>query len=352
VSARSEVTAPASERVLPGHFAVRAGRASVTVHRRSAVVALGLTVALLLAVVASLSLGEIVVAPGDVVRALLHGGTDYDLVVRELRWPRTLLAAVAGAAFGLGGALIQGVSRNPLASPDVIGITQGAGLAATVALVAGVSTVAPTALAGGLLAAGAVFLIGAKHGLAAQRFVLAGVAVSFALRAIIEIVIVSADAIDGQRAQIWLIGSLNGRGRGEAAAIGLLLVLALPALLWAARALRTTALDDDTARGLGGRPVARRIGLGATGALLAAAATAQVGAVDFVALVAPQVARRLARTERPPLYGAALAGAVLVVLADLAGRRLLAPTQLPAGVLTAAIGGPYLIYLLIKGRRT
>jgi iron complex transport system permease protein len=337
--------------MITAHLAVRVGRASATLHRRSAVVAVVLAVVLLLAVVASLSLGEIVIAPGDVVRALLRGGTEHDLVVRELRLPRTLLAAVAGAAFGLGGALIQSVSRNPLASPDVIGITQGAGLLATVALVAGVATVAPAALAGGLLAAVAVFAIGARHGLAAQRFVLAGVAVSFALRAVIEIVIVSADAIDAQRAQIWLIGSLNGRGWSETIPIAILLVAALPALLWAALALRTTALDDDTVRGLGGRPVARRIGLGATGALLAAAATSQVGAVDFVALVAPQVARRLAGTERPPLVGAALAGAVLVVLADLVGRRLLAPTQLPAGVLTAAIGGPYLIYLLMRGRR-
>jgi iron complex transport system permease protein len=122
-------------------------------------------------------------------------------------------------------------------------------------------------------------------------------------------------------------------------------------LLWAGWALDSSALDDDTARGLGVRPVARRIGFAVAGVLAAAMATAQVGAVDFVALVAPQVARRLARTERPPLLCAALVGAVLVVLADLAGRRLFAPTQLPAGVLTAAIGGPYLLFLLVRGRR-
>ncbi|OJF11315.1 FecCD family ABC transporter permease [Couchioplanes caeruleus] len=305
------------------------------------------------AVVASLSLGEVTVGPVQVLRAVFLGGTPEDLLVNELRLPRTALAAAAGAAFGLGGALIQSVSRNPLASPDVIGVTQGAGLAATYALTTGVAAaaVAPAALAGGLAAAALVFAIGARHGLAAHRFVLSGVAVAFALRALIEIIIVSADPIDGQRAQIWLIGSLNGRGWTEAAAVAGTLLLTGPALLWAARALHTTALDDDTARGLGARPVARRLGLGVTGVLLAAAATAQVGAVDFVALVAPQVARRLAGTDRPPLLGAALVGAVLVVLADLVGRRLLAPTQLPAGVLTAAIGGPYLVFLLVRGRR-
>lgn len=338
---------------LPGSPVLRLATASILVHRRGAVVALGLTAVLAVAVVASLSLGEVAVAPGAVLRAVFIGGTPDDLVVNRLRLPRTALAAVAGAAFGLGGALIQSVSRNPLASPDVIGVTQGAGLAATYALTTGAAAaaVAPAALAGGLAAAGLVFALGARHGLAAHRFVLAGVAVAFALRALIEIIIVSADAIDGQRAQIWLIGSLNGRGWDEAVAVTAMLLLAGPVLVWAARALRTTALDDDTARGLGTRPVARRVGLGATGVVLAAAATAQVGAVDFVALVAPQVARRLAGTERPPLLGAALAGAVLVVLADLAGRRLLAPTQLPAGVLTAAIGGPYLVFLLIRGRR-
>ena len=125
----------------------------------------------------------------------------------------------------------------------------------------------------------------------------------------------------------------------------------LPVLVWAGWALNSSALDDDTARGVGLRPVARRIGFAATGVVAAAMVTAQVGAVDFVALVAPQVARRLVRAERPPLLCAALVGALLVVLADLAGRRLFAPTQLPAGVLTAAIGGPYLIFLLVRGRR-
>ncbi len=303
------------------------------------------------AIVASVSLGDVSVPPLEVLRSLFFGGTDFDVVVRELRLPRTILAAVAGAAFGLGGALIQAVTRNPLASPDVIGVTQGAGLAATIALTTGAFAVAPAALAGGLLAAAVVFGFGSRAGFTARRFVLAGVAVAFALRAGIEVVLTSAEVIDAQRAQIWLIGSLNGRGLEEATAIGIVLLAAAVPLAWAAWALRISSLDDDVARGLGVRPVARRYGLAALGALLAASATAQVGAVDFVALVAPQVAQRIAKTERPPLVMSALLGATLVVLADLAGRRLLAPTQLPAGVLTAAIGAPYLIYLLLRRRR-
>ncbi|MET8909671.1 iron ABC transporter permease [Micromonospora sp. NPDC004551] len=346
----------ASSTALPGRSLLRVGPLHVPVRRRPVVVAGVLLVLLAAAVVLSLSLGTPYVAPVDVLRALSGAGTPYDLVVLDLRLPRAVLAALAGAAFGVAGTLIQSVARNPLASPDVIGVTQGAGLAATVALTSGAAAVlvAPAALLGGLVAAVLVFALGARHGLAAQRFVLAGVAVAFALRALTEVVMLSADPIDGLRAQLWLIGTLAGKGWTEAAWIAGTLAALLPVLLWAGWALRSTALDDDTARGIGLRPVARRVVLAATGVLAAATVTAQVGAVDFVALVAPQVARRLVRAERPPLLCAALLGALLLVLADLAGRRLFAPTQLPAGVLTAAIGGPYLIFLLLRtrGRRS
>ncbi|MEU1688767.1 iron ABC transporter permease [Micromonospora sp. NPDC005707] len=337
---------------LAGRSLLRVGPLTVPVRRRPVLVAVTLVLLLAAAVVLSLSLGTPYVAPADVLRALSGAGTPYDLVVLDLRLPRAVLAALAGAAFGVAGTLIQSVARNPLASPDVIGVTQGAGLAATVALTSGAAAVlvAPAALVGSLVAAVLVFALGARHGLAAQRFVLAGVAVAFALRALTEVVMLSADPIDGLRAQLWLIGTLAGKGWTEAAWIAGTLAALLPVLLWAGWALRSTALDDDTARGIGLRPVARRVGLAATGVLAAATVTAQVGAVDFVALVAPQVARRLVRAERPPLLCSALLGALLLVLADLAGRRLFAPTQLPAGVLTAAIGGPYLIFLLLRNR--
>ncbi|MFR9779005.1 FecCD family ABC transporter permease [Micromonospora sp. MS34] len=342
---------------LPGRRSLlRLGPVTVRIRRRPMLVASVLLVLLAAAFVLSLTVGTPYVAPADVLRALSGAGTPYDLVVLNLRLPRAMLAALAGAAFGVAGTLIQSVARNPLASPDVIGVTQGAGLAATVALTGGAAAilVAPAALLGGLLAAALVFALGARHGLAAQRFVLAGVAVAFAFRALTEVVMLAADPIDGLRAQVWLIGTLAGKGWSEAAWIAVTLAVLLPVLLWAGWALHSAALDDDTARSIGLRPAARRIGLAGAGVLVAATVTAQVGAVDFVALVAPQVARRLVRAERPPLLCAALLGALLLVLADLGGRRLLAPTQLPAGVLTAAIGGPYLIFLLLRtrGRRS
>jgi iron complex transport system permease protein len=332
---------------------IGAGGLAFRVRGRSVAVSAVVLVLLVAAVVLALSAGRPYVAPQDVVRSLLGDGTPYDVVVQRLRLPRVVLGVAVGACFGIAGALIQSVARNPLASPDVIGVTQGAGLAATVALTAGATSavIAPSALAGGLVAALVVLALGARHGLAAQRFVLAGVAVAIALRALTEIVMLSADPIDGQRAQLWLIGTLAGLGSRETTWLLVALLVLLPALAWAGWALHTSALDDDTARGLGVRPSARRFSLAGVGVALAAVTTAQVGAVDFVALVAPQVARRLARAERPPLFAAALTGALLVVLADLTGRLLFAPTQLPAGVVTAAIGGPYLLFLLVRRRR-
>ncbi|MEU5873993.1 iron ABC transporter permease [Glycomyces sp. NPDC047369] len=338
---------------LPGRSVVRVGAGSVTWHRRSALVSLLLLAVLAGAVVVSLCLGHTYITFADM-WATLTGTTGYDRTVEVLRLPRTVLAVAAGAALALGGALIQSVARNPLASPDIVGVTAGAGLAATFALTFGLgyALLAPSALAGGLAAAVLVLLVAARGSLAAPRFVLAGVAVAVLLKAGTQILLLSADAIDAQRAQIWLIGTLGGRGWTEAAFLGVFLAAALPALVWAQRALDTTDLDDPTATGIGVRVTGRRIGLAVLGVALASAAVSQVGAVEFVALAAPQIARRLARTSRPPLLGSALTGAVLLVLADWLGRTAFGDYQMPAGVLTAALGGLYLLYLLLtKGTR-
>ncbi|MET0134356.1 MAG: iron ABC transporter permease [Kibdelosporangium sp.] len=322
---------------------------SFTLDRRGVVVGVGLLIALALAAVASLSIGSTVVQPGDVVRALVDIPTWAERII-DTRVPRVVLAIVVGVALGLAGALLQGVSRNPLASPDVIGVTQGAGLAASIVLVAGapIAVLPPVALAGGLAAAVVVLLFGSGRG---NRFVLAGIAVAVALRALTEIVIVGAEPVDGQRAQIWIVGTLAGWGYAEALVVAVVIVLLVPVLFWAGRALDTSALSDDVAMAIGVRVGPRRLLLAAAGVLLAAFATAQVGAVDFVALAAPQIARRLVKAERPPLFCAALAGALLMVVADAAARTVFAPTQLPVGVLTAVLGGPYLIWLLVRRKR-
>lgn len=345
---------------LPGRTTFRALGRSLTWHRRSAAICVVLLAVLFGAVTAALCIGDTFITFADAL-ATLTGTTGYDRTIEILRLPRTILAIAAGAALAVGGALIQSVARNPLASPDIVGVTAGAGLAATFALTAGLGYVllAPAALTGGLAAAALVLLVSAHGGgaaargsLSAPRFVLAGVAVAVLLKSGTQILMLSADAIDAQRAQIWLIGTLAGRGWTEARFLGVFLLLALPALIWAQHALDTTDLDDATATGIGVRVTGRRIGLAVLGVALASAAVSQVGAVEFVALAAPQIARRLARTSRPPLLASALTGAVLLVVADWLGRTAFGDYQMPAGVLTAALGGVYLIYLLLsKGTR-
>ncbi|HEY8481045.1 MAG TPA: iron chelate uptake ABC transporter family permease subunit [Spirillospora sp.] len=335
-----------------GTVVVGRGPVSFVVRRRPAVVGAVLVLLTGAAVVLSLGVGSTFVPPADVARALAGQGT-FTVVVQELRLPRVTVALAVGALLGLAGALLQSITRNPLASPDVVGITSGAGLAATVAMTSGVGMLwlGPFALLGGLAAAVAVFALSWRYGLAAHRFVLCGMAVGLALRALTEVVIVDADPMEGQRARIWLAGSLNGLGYPEARTLLIPLLLLVPVLLWAGRALDTTAFDDDTARGLGVRVVPRRTALGAVAVVLAALSTSQAGAVDFVALAAPQLARRLIRAERPPLACAALTGALLTVVADLVARTAFAPTQLPVGVLTAALGGPYLLWLLVRRKK-
>ncbi|MDL4771305.1 MULTISPECIES: FecCD family ABC transporter permease [Thermomonosporaceae] len=334
-----------------GRTVVRAGPLAFVVRRRAAAAGLLLIVLTAAATLVSLGVGSTFIAPLDVVRALAGDGPST-VVVQDLRLPRIVLGLAVGAVLGLSGALLQAVSRNPLASPDVVGVSQGAGLAATLVMSAGLGSawLGPFALLGGLAAAAAVFAVSGRHGLAAHRFVLGGVAVALALKALTEVFIVGADPIEGQRARIWLAGSLAGLGHRETLTLLVPVLLLAPVLVWAGRAMDTTALDDDVARGLGVRVVRRRLALAGVAVVLAALATSQAGAVDFVALAAPQLARRLVRAERPPLACAALTGALLTVVADLIARTAFAPVQLPVGVLTAALGGPYLLWLLVRRR--
>ncbi|MET9372737.1 iron chelate uptake ABC transporter family permease subunit [Streptomyces sp. NPDC002992] len=336
-----------------GYGIVRAAGGSFLLHRRSAVVAVGLTLVLAAVGVAYLCVGERFVEPSEVLKVLVGQDSRAAFVVEELRMPRLAVGLMVGAAFGIAGALIQTVARNPLASPDIIGISQGAGALTVGAMTFGLTsyTVLPyLSIAGGIAAAALVYVFAWRGGLHATRFVLIGIGFAIALRSLITLFMTKGDYLVAQQAQIWMTGSLNGRGWDEAAPILWTLIVLLPAILWAARAQRTVSLDDDTATALGVRLGRVRLGLVFVGVVLASVATGVAGPVDFVALLAPQIARRMTRTAQIPLLGSALMGAFVVVLADLLGRRLLSPTELPVGVLTAAVGAPYLIWLIVRSR--
>ncbi|MFE5241015.1 MULTISPECIES: FecCD family ABC transporter permease [unclassified Streptomyces] len=350
----ADTAVPARTPVRPaGYGLVRVGkRARFLVHRRAGVVAAALVALLVAVCVAYLCVGENFVAPAEVVRVLFGQPSPDELVVGTLRLPRMVVGLLVGAAFGVAGALIQTVARNPLASPDIIGISQGASALTVAAMTFGLTsyTVLPyLSVVGGIAAAALVYVFAWRGGLHATRFVLIGIGFAIALRSLTTLFLTKGDYLVAQQAQIWMTGSLNGRGWDEAAPIGWALVVLFPAVLWAARAQRTVSMDDDTATALGVRLGRVRLGLVALGVVLASVATGTAGPVDFVALLAPQIARRMTRTAQIPLLCSALLGAVIVVFADLLARRLFSPTELPVGVLTAAVGAPYLIWLIIRG---
>nr|WSX78958.1 iron chelate uptake ABC transporter family permease subunit [Streptomyces sp. NBC_00899] len=348
------VPRPAARFRPAGYAVVRpGGRGSFLVHRRALAVTCVLAVLLAAVCVAYLCVGESFVAPGEVVKVVFGRPSPDELVVGELREPRLVLGLLVGAAFGVSGALIQTVARNPLASPDVIGVTHGAGAVTVAAMTYGVTsyTALPyLSVAGGLTAAALVYVFAWRRGLHAARFVLIGIGFSVALSSVTQLFLTKGDYLVAQQAKVWLTGSLNGRGYAEARPLALVLLVAVPCALWAARAQRSVSFDDDTATALGIRLGRVRFGLVALGVVLASVATGAAGPVDFVALLAPQIARRLTRTAQIPLLASALTGALVVVVADLLARKLFSPTELPVGVMTAAVGAPYLMWLIVRSR--
>lgn len=340
-----------------GMLVVRVPRAgwSARVDRRAVLVTIVL-VAVALGVFAwSLTVGDYSIALRDVVRILLgrgEGGPAY--VVRELRLPRGLTALLVGAAFGLAGAIFQRLAHNPLASPDIIGINAGASAAAAFAIIvldlAGTAVTA-AALVGAALAATAMFLLAYTRGVAGYRLVLVGIGVHAVLTAATQYLMSRARITEAQQALVWLTGSLNARSWDHVRPVAWALAVLVPLALGLARQIRVLELGDDTARALGARVDAARGGLFAVGVVLTAIATASTGPIGFVALVAPQIARRLVGGRVVALVPAAAVGAALVVASDLIGRRLLAPTELPVGVVTSVLGAPYLLYLLARANR-
>lgn len=328
--------------------------------RRRVVLATAVTAAVLLVVcVAALSLGDRFTGPAELLSALAGRGDENTVyAVTTVRLPRTVLAIVVGAAFGLAGGLSQSVLRNPLASPDVLGISAGAS-AAVVAVIAigslgGPVGIVPTplaAMAGGLGAAALIALLARDHALRGRRILLVGIAISAALTGVTQYLLTRIDVYDAQRSAAWLTGSLNARGWDDAAPVAVGLAVLLPAALVLAHTNRALLFADDVAASWGVRTGPSRVALVVIAVCLAALATAAAGPVAFVALVAGQVARRVARVPDIPPLLSALTGALIVLVADTLARTAL-PFQLPVGVLTALVGAPYLLYLLQRRPHT
>ncbi|MFG1992768.1 FecCD family ABC transporter permease [Actinoplanes sp. NPDC048988] len=325
--------------------------------RRAVVVTVVALLVGLGALLVSLTRGDYPMPLSDVLTVLAGGDgatRRSAYVVLELRLPRALGAIAVGAAFGLSGAIVQRVVRNPLASPDIIGINAGAAAVAVfliVVLAAGPQTVAVGALAGAAATAAAIYLLSRRRGVTGYRLVLVGIGVTAMLTSVTAYLLNTANIYTAEQASIWLTGSLAGRSWGQVAPVVAAVVLLLPVALGLAAPLRALELGDDLALALGVRAERARAALLLTAVALAAVATAAAGPIAFVALAAPQIARRLVRERGLALLPSAAVGAALLSLADLAARRVLAPAELPVGVLTTVLGAPFLIWLLAGANR-
>ena len=326
------------------------GRISVRVDVRTAVVGLLLFGASLAVATVTMTTGDYPVPFADVVKSLLgQGDPGTDFIVTTLRLPRLLTGVLVGMALAVSGALLQSLTRNPLGSPDVIGLTSGSVTGALLVIIVvhgSMLDVAAGALVGGLGTAAAVYGLAFKRGVQGLRLILVGLGLSAMLLSTNYFLITRATLQDAIAAQVWLTGSLNGRRWEHVWAVGLAVAVLLPAALYFGRRLALLGMGDDAAKALG-VPVERsRLVLILVSVALAAIATAAAGPIAFVALAAPQVARKLTRSAGPVLLPSALMGALLLIGSDLVTQRLFAPAQLPVGIATGAIGGLYLAWLL------
>lgn len=324
--------------------------------RRAFVLTLAVTaVALVAAVVAATLIGDTTLLLGDVGNWLTGRSGRLVTFVLDTRVPRIAAALLAGAALATAGTVVQAVSRNPLAEPGILGVVGGAGVGAVITLtavpLASFWLISGSALAGAAAATALVFGLAARHGLEQNRLVLIGIGVSAGAAALVSLLIVLTDPNNGTKALVWLSGSTYGRTFPEVLPVLGALVVCLPVLAVLRRDLDIIGLDGDTPRLLGIRLGSTRLALLGVSVVLTAAAVAAVGVIGFVGLVAPHAARALVgQRHARVLPVAALMGALLVVVADTVGRTVIAPAQIPVGVVTAVIGAPYFGWLLWRAR--
>jgi iron complex transport system permease protein len=331
------------------------GRVSLRIERRATLVVLALSIFVLALGAFAVTLGEYPISIGQIIGAF--AGTESEgirRIVVDGRLPRIVVAAVAGAALALSGAIFQSMTRNPLGSPDIIGFNTGAYTGALlVTLVLGGNYIAQAwgALAGGLVAAILVYVLAYTRGVQGFRLIVVGIAVSAMLHAVNGWLILRARLEEALAAATWGAGTFNEVGWREVAPVIVAVVVLVPVLVAFARPLSLLEMGDDAARSLGVRPEIVRGVLLVVGVALVAAITAAAGPISFVALAAPQLARRLARSSGVSLLPSAAMGAALLLASDVVAQRLLAPTQLPVGVITVCVGGVYLVGLLIHQAR-
>ncbi|MCE7480999.1 MULTISPECIES: FecCD family ABC transporter permease [Actinomycetes] len=338
---------------MQGPAAIMAGRRAR--HRRHAVATIVLGLLLFALAAVALMFGNSFYTPGEIIRVIL-GETvpGASFTVGELRLPRTALAILAGFAFGIAGVTFQTLLRNPLASPDIIGITEGASAAAVVGIVVlGLSgpAVSAMALGGALITAIAIYLLSNKGGFSGIRLILIGIGVAAMLQSVVSYVLSRAAEWDIQMAMRWITGSLNNAAWDDVIPLAIASIVILPFLFSQAQALGMLQLGDDSASGLGVRVTVTRLMFIIGAVALLAFATAGTGPIAFVAFMAGPIAARITGPGANLLLPSAFVGAVLVLGGDLIGQFAF-DARYPVGVITGVLGAPYLIYLLIRTNRS
>jgi len=336
--------------------AIRTARSTLRTRRRFVVVALVAVVLLAATVVIGMLAGTLWLRLGDIGLWLQQAAPD--LVTRALdeRGPRVAAAVLAGAALALAGVAVQGTVRNPLAEPGLLGITAGAGLGAVIVVTSSVGggarpAIIAMAIVAGLLTFALITLLAWRGGLLPDRFVLVGIGCGYAISAVTTFLLLRSDPWETPRILTWLSGTTYGRSLPDVMPVAVVLVIAVPLLWGMRRQLDLLAIDEDTPRILGVPPQRTRLGVLALAAVLASVAVVAVGTVGFVGLVAPHLARTLVGARHGRVIPVAMVlGGLMVLVADTLGRTLIAPSQLPAGLMVALVGAPYFVWLLGRMR--
>lgn len=333
---------------------------SFRIERRVPAVLLALAIFTLAAMIVSVGQGEYSILPLEVVKTILGWETsnpDYVFIINTLRLPRTVVAFLVGVGLALSGTILQGLTRNPLADPGIIGLNAGASLAAVSLIVllpsAPIYLLPWSAFGGAVVVALLIYLLAWDRGSSPIRLILVGIGLAAIATALTNLMVTFGEINSVSQALVWLAGSVYGRSWEHVAAILPWLVVLVPLALMLAQQLNILNLGDDVARGLGSRVEQQRGLLLLTSVALAGVAVATAGTITFVGLIAPHLGRMLIGSSHQGLMPtAAIMGGAIVVLADLVGRSLFAPIELPCGIITAAVGAPYFLYLLYRNRNT
>lgn len=329
---------------------------SLLLDRRALLLMLLLAVGTFAAVVVSIGVGTMFIHPLDVIKALFGAGTDqHALVINMFRLPRILVALLVGIGLAVSGAILQSVIRNPLASPDVIGITGGASAAAVLFIVffeqVSIHWLPLAAMIGAAVITALIYVLAYKNGITPLRLVLVGVGIGAAMQGLTTMLVVIAPIHLTSKAVIWMTGSVYGSNWQNVLTLLPWIVVFVPLALLFARSINAQQLGEEVATGVGNPVQRHRLILLFICVALAGAAVAIGGAIGFVGLLAPHIARKLVGPVPEVLLPvSALVGGLTVVLADLIARTAFAPLEVPVGIFTAAIGAPFFIYLLYRSR--